>query len=242
MFVCAFGGSLLGMVIRTALPGHHLSAESKDVVKQGTGLIATMSALILGLLVASAKSSYDTEKGEIVQMSAKVIFLDRMLANYGPQAADARSALRKRVSAAIDQMWPQERSQTSRLDPLASRGDELFVVIQQLSPENDSQRLLKSQAIGAVTDLGQMRWLLFEQMGRSISTTFLAVVMFWSTVIFISFGLFAPWNSTVLFTLFLCAVSISGAIFLILELDHPFDGVIQISSAPMRTAVEHVGK
>lgn len=242
MFVCAFAGSLLGMLMRRALPGHHLSGDSKDLVRQGVGLIATMSALVLGLLVASAKSSYDTAKGEIVQMSSKIIFLDRLLAMYGTGAADARKALRAGVVSGMNHIWPQEQSQMPDLDPAAASSEQLYPMLQQLNPENDAQRTLKANALTVAADLGQTRWLLFGGGGSSISVAFLAVVIFWSTVIFISFGLFAPRNLTVIFTLFLCAISLAAAIFLILELDHPFSGLIQISSEPMKIALEHLGR
>ncbi len=118
----------------------------------------------------------------------------------------------------------------------------MYEVLQQLAPTTDAQRLSKSQAQAAATDLGQTRWLLMAQMDSSISTPMLAVVVFWLTVVFLSFGLFAPPNVTVFATLLLCAVSVAGAIFLILELDQPFGGFIQISSAPMQSALEHLGK
>ncbi len=242
VFACVFGGALIGLLLRAALPQHHLGTDSKDVVKLGMGLVATMSALLLGLLVASAKSSYDTEKSEVTQMAAKVIFLDRVLANYGPETADARNLLHRSMVRAINRMWPGEKSGTAQLDPSVSGGEALYHGIQQLAPQNDAQRSLKAQALSNAADLGQMRWLLFEQMGSSISIPFLVVVVFWLAIIFVSFGLFAPPNATVIATLLICALSVSGAIFLILELDHPFDGLIQISSTPMRVALQQLGQ
>lgn len=242
VFGCVFAGALLGLLLRAALPQHHLGADSKDVVKLGMGLIGTMTALLLGLLVASARSSYDTEKSEVTQMSAKIIFLDRVLANYGQQTTEARELLQRTVASTIDRMWPRERSQTAQLDPTPSGGESVYRTIQQLSPQNDAQRSLHSQALSIAAELGQMRWLLFEQTGSSISVPFLVVVVCWLTLIFVSFGLFAPPNATVVTTLFLCALSVSGAVFLILELDHPFEGLIQISSAPMHNALQHLGQ
>jgi hypothetical protein len=132
VFACVFGGALLGIFFRAVLPEHHLTGESKDVVKVGMGLIATMAALALGLLTASAKSSYDTQRNELTQISAKIIFLDRVLAHYGPEAKDVRDLLRRTVTSALDQMWPENRSRPAQLDPAAA-SERLYDTIQQLS-------------------------------------------------------------------------------------------------------------
>jgi hypothetical protein len=242
VFACLFGAGLLGVRVRAALPEDHLSSETKDAVKVGMGLVATMAALVLGLLVASTKGSYDTQKSEVAQMAAKIVFLDRLLANYGSESAESRDLLRRSVGSAINHMWPDKKSsQAAQLDPSVSSGEAFFNSIQKLSPQNDVQRSLKSQAAQIATDLGQMRWLLFEQTETSISVTMLIVLISWLAIIFMSAGLFAPPNATVIIALMLAALSVSGAIFLILELDMPFDGVIQISKKPMYNALVHLG-
>jgi hypothetical protein len=241
VFACVFAGALLGISLRAVLPEHHLTGESKDVVKVGMGLIATMAALALGLLTASAKSSYDTQRNELAQISAKVIFLDRVLADYGPEAKGIRDLLRRTIASALDQMWPENRSRPAQLEP-APASQRLYDTIQQLSPQNDAQRSLRAQALGISNDLSQVRWLLVEQKGSSIPTAYLVVLVFWLVILFVSFGLFAPSNSTVLATLLLCALSVSGAILLILDVDQPFEGLIQIPSAPLRDALARLGK
>jgi hypothetical protein len=206
------------------------------------GLVATMAALVLGLLVASTKGAYDTQKSEVTQMAAKIVFIDRVLANYGSESAETRELLRRSVGSAINRMWPDRKlSQSAQLDPSATSGEAFFNSIQQLSPQNDAQRSLKSQAVQVTTDLGQMRWLLFEQTESSISLPMLIVLIAWLAIIFMSAGLFAPAKATAIIALMLSALSVSGAIFLNLELDMPFDGVIQISPAPMRNALNHLG-
>jgi Protein of unknown function (DUF4239) len=237
---CIFGAAMLGMRLRAVLPEHQLTAETKDSVRLGMGLVATMAALLLGLLVASAKGSYDTQKSEVTQMAAKLVFLDRVLAHYGPEAAETRELLRRATESSMHRMWPDKGFQQAQVDPSASPADMLYNSIQKLSPQNDMQRALKSQAFGIAVDLGQARWLLFEQGGSSISMPMLVVVLFWLSIIFLSFGLFAPSNKIVIATLLLAALSVSGAIFLILELDQPFDGLIKISSEPMRKALSHL--
>ncbi len=240
VFICVFGGALLGISLRLILPEHHLSPESKDAVKVGIGLIATMAALVLGLLVATAKASYDTKSNELTEMSANTVMLDRMLAHYGPEAKPIREALRRAGARSLELLWPQN-GQAPRLEP-AGGAEALYDAIEALSPKNDAQRTLQSQALNLTLDIGKMRWLLFEQSGSSISTPFLVVLVFWLTIIFMSFGLFAPHNLTVVATLLVCALSVSGAIFLILELDQPFEGLIRISSAPVQSALAHLGK
>jgi len=242
VLVCVFGGAMLGMAVHTVLPEHHLNTESKDVIKLGMGLIATMSALVLALLTNSAKGSYDTQRNEVTQVSANVILLDRVLAHYGPETKEARDLIKVSAADMIDRIWPSDRVQGAKLGPTTTSGELFFDKIQELRPKDDVQRSLQAQALGLSIGIGQARLLLFEQGGRSIPMPFLVLLIFWVAIIFLSFGLFAPRNATVIATLFLCALSVSGAIFLIMELDRPFGGVIQISSAPLRNAIASIGK
>ena len=244
VFACVFAGALLGVFLQGPLPDQHLSSESKDVVKLGTGLIATLTALVLGLLIASAKSAYDTQNSEIKQMSASILLLDRVLAHYGPETKEARDLLRRTVVGAVDRIWSENSSRPATLAPLEKRAEaeSFFDKVQELRPQNDVQRSLQAQALQISTDLGKTRFLLFEQGGSSFATPFLVVLVFWLTIIFATFGLFAPRNATVIAMLFVCALSVSGAIFLILELDQPFEGLMQISSAPMRDALSRLGE
>jgi hypothetical protein len=242
VFACVFGAAVSAMLIRNALPKHHLSADTKDLVKLAMGLVATMAALVLGLLVASAKGSYDTQKAEVIQMSGKVVFLDRMVAHYGPEAAEARALLRRVLEVAITRIWPEHKLTGAQLAPTAAGGEALFDVLQNLAPQTDAQRSQKAQALALASDLGQMRWLLFEQAGSSISTPLLVIVVFWLAILFFSFGLFAPSNATAVASLLVAALSVSGAILLILELDQPFSGLIRISSQPMQNALSQLGR
>ena len=241
VFGCIFGGALLGMLIRAVLPKHHLSPDSKDVVKLGMGLIATMSALVLGLLVASAKSSFDAQRSELTQISANAIYFDRTLARYGPETKEARAMLR----AAVRQRARTDLARRQVAAQPGGRNRRLRSNLRQaLGACSQDRRAaqLQAQALKLATDVAQMRWLLFAQKGSSIPTPFLVVLVFWLMIIFASFTLFAPVNATVIVTLLVCALSVAGAIFLILELDRPFAGLIQISSAPLRNALEQLGR
>ena len=242
VFSCLVGAVLLGRGLRRMLPQEHLSADSRDVIKLAIGLVATMSALVLGLLVSSAKGSYDTERSEVIQMAAKVAFLDRLLAVYGPEAAEARVRFHDAVKQAVQQIWPEEARQPSQLTPNTQAGNVVYGVVQALSPHDDAQRKLKEQAISVGIDIGQLRSLLAAQSVPSISTPMLIVLVLWLAIIFLGFSTLAPPNVTAIFALIVSAVAVSGAIFLILELDQPFGGVIRISSEPMVNALNQVAK
>jgi hypothetical protein len=244
VFVCVFGGTLFGMCLRSVLPEHHLTENTKDVIKLGMGLIATMAALVLGLVIATAKSSYDTQNAAIKNTAAQILLLDHVLAKYGPETKEARDLLRRTVASRLEAIWPEKPSQRARLgEPeavLAGEGIEARIL--QLSPQNDIQRWLQSQALQIGSEIMQTRWLVVGGLGSSVPVLFLEVVVFWLTLIFGSFGLLAPRNATVLAVLFLCALSVAGSLFLILEMDQPFDGLMKVSSAPLRYALAQLSR
>lgn len=241
---CIFGGVLLGLLLQKLLPSHHLSNDSKETVKLGAGMIATLSALVLGLLVSSAKNTFDTMNAEITQSAAKIVQLDRVLANYGPETKDAREQLRRTVIAGIETFWPEEKTVASGMTAFErANGMELVQAkLRELSPASETQRQLLAQAQQFSGDLLQLRWLAIEQAQNALPVPFLVVVLFWLTMLHMSFGLFAPRNGMVIVVLFICALSVSGAIFLILEMNHPLSGFIKVSSAPMLKALEHLGQ
>jgi hypothetical protein len=225
-FAFVFGGALLGMALRAVVPQNDLIADSRDVVKLGMGLVATMAALVLGLLIASAKSSLDMQSVELTEMSSKVVLLDRVLAHYGPEAKDVRIELRSSVVHTLDTLFSQDASQLE-----STKGEILCDEIQGLSPKTDAQRSVQAQALSTILALAQTRWLIAEQRVNSVSVPLLIVLIFWLTIIFTSFGLFAPRNATVFVSLLISALSVSGAVFLILEMYAPYEGLIHVSSA-----------
>jgi membrane-bound ClpP family serine protease len=207
------------------------------------GLVATMTALVLGLLVSSAKAAYDTTRSDIIQMAAKVAFLDRVLTLYGSEAAEARSELRAAVTDAVARIWATDQTRPAQLAPNPQVGDALYITVQQLSPQNDTQRALKAQVVTLMVDLGQLRSLLVAQSIPSISKPMLIILLSWLVVIFFGFSLIAPPNATTTLAMVASAFSVAGAIFLILELDQPFaGGLIHIPSAPLINLLNHLGK
>ncbi len=245
IFVFIFGSTLLGMFLRRVLPEHHVSDESKDVMKLGTAMIATLAALVIGLLIASAKNSFDTLNNGLIQTGSKVMLLDRVMANYGSETRATRDLLRRRLASAIEQLWPKEmegQAEFATPDPRAgieAIGDKL----RQLSPQNDAQRGLLTRALQLSSDLEDTRWLLFAKRGQSsYPMALLVILVSWLVIIFFSFGLFSPRNVTVLIVLFVCALSAAASLYLIQELDDPYGGLIRVSSAPLRNALANLGQ
>ena len=242
---CIFGGALLGMWLHKVLPEHHLDAASKDTIKLGAGLLATLAALVLGLLVSSAKASLDAMNTGIAQAGTKILLLDHMLADYGPETKDVREQLRQIVASSIDRIWPEEKGKTGGLRAVESLDDagKLYKAkLLELTPTNDFQKSRLAQALQISDDVLQTRLLLMEGQQTDLQATFIVVLIFWLTGLFISFGLFAPSNGVVMTVLLICALSVSSAIFLILEMNRPLDGFIKASNATLRKAVELIGK
>jgi len=246
-FAFAFGGVMLGLWLRSALPKHHLDNESKDTIKVGIGLIATMTALVLGLVTASAKSSFDAVDSAVKETAVQLLALDRVLARFGPETGQIRSQLKQAVGERIDMVWPSDSSRPRALDPTIAgtappRVETLTDAIRSLKPHDDLQRALQTRAVDLAEGLLQARWLVIAGTETSVPTPFLIVLLFWLTVTFTSFGMFAPRNGTVIVVLFLCAMSIGGSLFLVLELDGPFDGLLRVSPDPLRFAYTHINR
>lgn len=237
ILLSTLGGIFLGTLLRRALPRHHLDEHVKDVVRLGVGLIATIAALVLGLLIASAKGSFDTQTSHLRQITANLILLDNILAQYGPEARPVREQIRSTVGPFADRLWREKQAGQSGPFETDGTAEQVYLKIQKLSPHDDVQRSLHSRAVQVSNDLAQVRFLLFVESENLIPIPFLAILAFWLMIIFTSFSLFSPLNVTVVTCLFLFALSAACAIFLILELSRPFTGLMSISSVPLRNAL-----
>ncbi len=242
LFLALVGISLLGGRLARLLPEEQLSADSKDAVKLAMGLIATMTAVLLGLLITSAKTTYDTAESEVMQMAAKVALLDRVLKLYGSEAAEARHALQDAVADGIRRTWPSRGSGPVRLDSNQQFGDAVYMAIHRLSPQDETQRALKTQATTLMVQLAELRALLQAQALPSVSKPLLLALVSWLVVIFLGFSLVVPANAMSTLALVAGAFSVACAMFLILELDHPFAGVLRIPSDPMTNTLDHLAK
>jgi hypothetical protein len=241
IFALTLGGIVLGALLRTTLPQHHLSKESQDVVRLGAGLVATIAALVLGLLIAAAKGSFDTQSGQVKQITADIILLDALLEQYGPDALPIRVEMRNAIGPLADRLWHEKPAAAAAPFAMNAKAEGVYIAIQALSPKNDLQRSLQARAAQISTDLAQTRLLLFVESDSAIPAPFIAILAFWLIIIFASFSLFAALNVTVFSFLSLFALSASGAIFLILELSEPFTGLLMIPSAPLRNALAPLG-
>ena len=240
---CTCGGVAAGSVLRRKLPEHHLKDDSKDAIKMGTGLIATLTALLLGLLISSAKSAFDTVDTGAMHVGAEMITLDRLLVQYGSETQEARQLLRRTLATAISRLWPEDKPKLGTFEPIDSLNgiEAINKSVLKLTPQDDAQRSLQSQALQAVAELSHAKWQLLEQTSVSLPIPLLAMLVFWLAVLFVSFGMLAPPNGTSMTILLLCAVSVSGAIFLLCEMARPSEGIMKVSSASLLKAMELLG-
>ena len=239
---CLLAAVLIGMRIRRFLPVDHLSVESRDTVKLAMGLVATMSALLLGLLVSSAKTSYDTTRLQIMEVASKFALLDRVLAIYGPDATEVRNELHGLMEESARRLWAHELNHSAPAMPRTQIGNAFYLAVLKLETRDETERTLKTQAESMTLELGQIRSLMEAESVPSISKLMLVVVVLWLVMIFLGFSLIAPPNATANFALIASALCVAGAIFLMLELDRPFDGLLRISSEPMRNVLSEIGK
>jgi hypothetical protein len=242
-FAVILGGAFVGALLRKAVPDEHLAGDAKDIVRLGAGLVGTIAALVLGLLIASAKTSYDTQSGQVQRLTADVVLLDQLLAQYGSQARPIRNLMRQALGPVVEQLWRESRSAATKDAPFVGSAvaEDALARIGELVPQTDAQQSLKAEAIRVSTDLVQTRLALYTQAGSSIPLPFAAVLIFWLAIIFASFCLFAPLNPTLIVALVVFALSASAALFLIAEMSEPFSGLMQIPSAPLRNALAPLG-
>ena len=236
---CVFTGSLLGLHLHRFLPRTHLTKETQDVVRLGTGMVSVLASLVLGLLIATAKTSYDNTNHSIRAFAAEIALLNETLRDYGTGGAPARDALRDYTLKVLHDRWPTDRSQVPLIeDPSAGIIlEHVRALIRDLKPVDAGQKWLQGQALDINVSLLRQRWLLIEQAGQSVSGTVLSILVSWIVAIFVSFGLNAPRNGTVVAAFFLCSMAIGGSIFLILEMDRPLNGIVRISSWPVENVL-----
>jgi hypothetical protein len=244
VFACTSSSAFAGMFLHARLPDRHLAAESQDVVKLVMGLIATMSALVLGLLIASANSEHDEQSDELKKASANIVLLDRMLEFYGPGANSARNTLRDVVRETREQIWVGSgvRIATPKSTETQDSGKNVIGQVLNLSPKSDLQKTMKSHAVDQAESIMRSRFLMLERLGTSISWPFLVVLIFWISVLFLGFGLLVRFNATVAVAVIVGALSVASALLLILELGSPYSGFMRISDKPVLEALQQIDR
>jgi hypothetical protein len=241
-FVCLFGGALLGMGLGALLPAHHLNSDSRDAIKLSTAVVATLSALALGLLVASAKTSFDTADTLVRTTVARIVLLDRILAHYGPETQSTRAELRQIVEAQLIEAGREGRIGGMDDEP-GNRGIEpVQDELRALTPQTEAQHWLLSRALQVSGDIAESRWLMFARNEAGFPWPFLAILVAWLVMLFFTFGLQMPRNPTVFCVVFLCSLSVASAVFLIVDMQRPLSGYVQVSTAPLRDALEQLGR
>ena len=243
IFAVIFGAALVGMGLGKILPSQQLSAETRDVIRVVMAMLATLSAVVLGLLTGSSISSLAEKEGELRGAGVQFIMLDRTLASYGPETGEIRTLLKQVLAQRVAQIWPEEGGDVS----LAALGSGQGIVeVQQklfaLTPQTEQQRWLLGKALENTYRIAESRWTTVEQIGSRFPWHFLIVVVSWLAVIFASFGLFAPRNASVVAALLAAALGLSGALFMIVEMDQPYQGMVKIPSTSLRTALEQLGQ
>jgi hypothetical protein len=244
VFLCLLAASAIGMFLRFRLPEHHLNADSRDAIKLATAVIGTLSALALGLLIASAKSAYDDARVELGTSVARVVLLDRVMAQYGPETAEARVLLRKLVEARLNEAWGSTGDEEPRGEAAFANGgiESVQSLLRSMTPRTDAQRQLQSRAFDVSGRIAEAHWLHAEGTSEGLPGPFLVILTFWLSLLFATFSLLAPSNGTVAFILLVCALSVAGAVFLIVDMAHPYLGFISISDEPLRAALEYLGR
>jgi hypothetical protein len=243
VFGCTFGAAMTAVFIRERLPPHHVEGDSREVVKLVLGLMATLTALVLGLLISSAHSAYDAQDAELQQLSVHVYQLNRILVHFGPAALEEREQLRGILARDIARFWPAEHAIKEVYVPIAAQQEmeKLVEGVGSLSPRTELERVGQNRALDLLGSIGGIRHLLIEQSQGALSWPFLFVLVSWMTILFFGFGLIARFNGTVVAALCVGSLSVAGAIFLILQMNQPYGGWIQVSDAPLRAALAQMG-
>jgi hypothetical protein len=237
------GGAFGGAMLRRSLPEHHLDSHAKDVVRLGASLLATVSGLLLGLLINSAHSKFESQHLQVKHLASDIILMDQLLIRYGPEAQVARQLLRASLLPLADEIWGKEGPPVSREQALQNKvvGPQLFMALHELSPRNETQTSIRAQMIQTMMDIVRARLGLFERADSALPFPFLLMLLFWLTAIFASFSLFSPLNAISIGALLVIAASASGALFLILEMNQPFSGLLQIPRSTVADALRALG-
>jgi hypothetical protein len=241
---CVFSGAMLATLAARALPDPHLNAEARDVIKVAMALVATLVALVLGLMIATAKGTYDAQSAGVRQLSADILLLDRMLAEYGTETKPARALLYRFANLGLHRLWPEDGSAPVSLAPTEALAEKHAFLreVTGLSPQNELQQILKARALQAMTDLAQARLQVYTNASSGLPLPFLVLVVFWLVILFAGYGLIAPRNATVIASLLACSLSVAGAVYLIEELANPFSGMVRVSSEPLREVIGQLGQ
>ena len=245
VFACTIAAVLLGLFLQTRVPPDHLNQDSKHTVNTVLVILGMLAAVVLGMLVASAKQSLESKVDQLKLMAARTVQLDRTLAGYGPETRETRDLLRTLVEQRIRELWQGRGASEQELQAKLGQGRGIELVQRQLlnlTPKGNAQSWFRSTALEVTNDITETRWLALLNTTATIPLPFIVVLTFWLMAIFGSLGIFAPRNGNVIITLGICALSVASAVFLIIEMDQPFHGFIRVPAALAQTALDQLGK
>jgi hypothetical protein len=244
IFICVFAGGLGGLALRARAPDRYFDADSRDAMKLVVALVSTVTGMVLSLLVNSSNSLLNTQQGEVQQLSAHFVELDHRLALYGSEASEVRAMVREVVEAEIQRLWSTDGAEAASLaaSPATREGNDVYARIVALKPQSDAQRFAQSRALQSVTDMAHIRLLMSAQASEAIPWPFLSILVFWLIALFAGFGLLARRSAMMVTSLFVGALVVAGALFLVVEMRHGYTGLIQISSEPLKSALTQIGR
>ena len=244
VFICTFGGAMVAMYASSRLPDQRLSPASIAVIRLAMAFVVALATLVISLMISSARSSFVTKDAEYRRGAADIILLDRALARYGPETKNARELLRGVAETKLREFWPEDSAprEQSRPIEIGTGIEQIEDALRALEPKDNAQRSLQTRALQISAEIEQLTSFLATQNSSAIRWQTLAILVFWLTIIFVSFGYSAPRNATVIVTFFVCGLSIAGAMYLLVQLDEPYSGYIKVSSAPWRAAIDRLGR
>jgi hypothetical protein len=244
VLACTFGGAMVAMNASSRLPDQYLSPASTAVIRLAMAFVVALATLVISLMISSARSSFVIKDGEYRRAAADIILLDRALARYGPETKTARELLRGVAETKLREFWPENSAPRVQSRPIeiGTGIEQIEDALHALDPKDNAQRWLQTRALQISAEIEQLSWLLTAQNSSAIRWPTLAILVFWLTIIFVSFGYSAPRNATVIATLFVCSLSIAGAMYLLVQFDQPYSGYIKVSSAPWRAAIDQLGR
>ena len=227
-----------GLYLRYKLPESDLTGDSKDVIRLATALIGTMAAVVVALLFASTRGSYETTNGHVARLTAGVVELDQLLKEYGgPESPGLRLALRNDVDSMVSAIWRDDAPVTGALLRPVTQEETVLYQLRQLDPKTPVQGAIKTRALAVSNDIEQSRLTLLSQPADTLSKPFITVLVLWLCFIFASFSMSSKANPTLVVVLLVCGFTAATAIYLILELGQPFDGLMQLSNRALKHAL-----
>lgn len=237
-----FGGGMMGLLYDKLLPEHQVSDETRALINRVTGFVATMAALVLGLLIASANAFYNSQKSDLEIVSGRVIELDSILRDYGPDAQPTRDVLKATVTGVYQHTWNSPAESLATIAEMRADWGAISRQIDEVRPTIDAQKSLQSKAADLIASIQDLRLGTRLQTDNSVTWPLLSILVAWTALLFFGFGLLARLNTAAVFTVAIGALSVASAIFLILELNAPYSGMLRLPATPILQAIDALGK